>query len=181
MPECQVDQAQALGGLAGASPTPSSSSNIATPSNQIFVKVEPLSKLFSSDTGLFPVSVRGLLRKPICDDCLPQQCNLILHQAFKTKSDCHCISAYNAIMIDEIGFPWSLRQPPNPGQMRPAPLIRKPSPSSGMPNISYSLPTCAAATKWSVPFTHSRTTSWLSRLALIPPTPRTFGTCYSTG
>jgi hypothetical protein len=46
-------------------------STVEEPSNQVFVKVYPLSKLYTSDTGRFPV--QGMLGKPICHGCLPHQ------------------------------------------------------------------------------------------------------------
>jgi hypothetical protein len=62
---------------------------------------------------------------------------------------------------------------------KPAPLIKKQSPSSGMPPSNSSLQTCIAATGRSAPFTHSRTTSWQSWPALIQPFDLTFGTSSS--
>ncbi len=62
------------------------------PSNQVFIKVYPLSRLYTDDTGLFPIRA-----------CSGNQCamitfhadgNLILQQAFKSKSDRHQIAAY---------------------------------------------------------------------------------------
>ena len=72
-------------------PTP-----ITTPSNQVYVVTQPLSKLFTSDTGCFPV--RAFPGNQYVMIVFHADGNLILQQAFKTKSDCLHIAAYNAIM-----------------------------------------------------------------------------------
>ena len=69
---------------------------IASPSNLIFVKTHLLSKLCTNDTGRFPVRARSGNHYVMI--VFHTNGNLILQQAFKTKSDCHCIAAYNAIM-----------------------------------------------------------------------------------
>jgi hypothetical protein len=67
-----------------------------SPSNQVFIKIHPLSRLYTDNTGRFPVKAR-----------FGNQCvmiayhadgNLVLQQAFKTRNDCHRIAAYNSIM-----------------------------------------------------------------------------------
>jgi hypothetical protein len=65
-------------------------------SNQVFIKVYPLSRLYTDDTGHFPIRARSgnqyIMIAFRADD------NLIHQQAFKSKSDRHRIAAYNAIM-----------------------------------------------------------------------------------
>jgi hypothetical protein len=69
---------------------------IAAPSNQVFVITPLLSKLFTNNTGQFPIRAcsgnQYVLIAFHANGCL------ILQQAFKTKSDCHRIAAYNIIM-----------------------------------------------------------------------------------
>jgi len=74
-----------------ALPTPA-----ATASNQVFIMTQPLSKLFTNDTGRFPV--RAQLGNQYEMIAFHTDGNLILQQAFKTKSDHHCIAVYNLIM-----------------------------------------------------------------------------------
>jgi hypothetical protein len=66
------------------------------PSNQVFIMVYPLSRLYTDDTGCFPVRARSGNQYIMI--AFHANGNLILQQAFKSKSDCHCIAAYNAIM-----------------------------------------------------------------------------------
>jgi hypothetical protein len=68
---------------------------IATPSNHIFIVTKPLSKLFTKDTGCFPV--RACSGNQYVMIAFYANGNLILQQAFKIKSDCHRIAAYNTI------------------------------------------------------------------------------------
>jgi hypothetical protein len=67
-----------------------------TPSNQVYVVTRPLSKLFTDDTGRFPVRARSGNQYVMI--AFHADGNLILQQAFKTKSNRHRIAAYNAIM-----------------------------------------------------------------------------------
>jgi hypothetical protein len=69
---------------------------VAMPSNQVFIVIQPLSKLFTNNTGRFPVRARSGNQYVMI--AFHANSNLILQQAFKTKSDRHCIAAYNAIM-----------------------------------------------------------------------------------
>ena len=103
--------------------------------------------------------------------------NLNLQHAFKTKSHCDCITTFNAIMTRLAAHSCSVDL--QIWTMRPALLIRKPSPSSRMPSFSLSHLTCIAATKQNKPFAHSRTTSLQSWLVLMQPFPHSFGTCFS--
>jgi hypothetical protein len=66
------------------------------PSNQVFTMVYPLSKLYMDDTGRFPV--RACSGNQYIIIAFHIDGNLILQQEFKSKSDHHCIAAYNAIM-----------------------------------------------------------------------------------
>ncbi len=66
------------------------------PSNQVFVVTKPLSKLFTNNTGRF--SVRASSGNQYVMIAFHANGNLILQQAFKSKSDRHRITAYNAIM-----------------------------------------------------------------------------------
>jgi hypothetical protein len=66
------------------------------PSNQVFVVTKLLSKLFTNNTGSFPViACSGYQYAMIA---FYANGNLILQQAFKSKSDRHRIAAYNTIM-----------------------------------------------------------------------------------
>jgi hypothetical protein len=67
-----------------------------TASNQVFIVTQPLSKLFTDDTGRFPVRARSGNQYVMI--IFHADGNLILQQAFKNKSDCHRIAAYNSIM-----------------------------------------------------------------------------------
>jgi hypothetical protein len=66
------------------------------PSNQVFVVTKPLSKLFTNDTGRSPV--RALSGNQYVMIAFHANGNLILQQAFKSKSNCHRLAAYNTIM-----------------------------------------------------------------------------------
>ena len=70
--------------------------SIATPSNQFYITTQPLSKLFTDDTGRFPVRAHSGNQYVMI--AFHADGNLILQQAFKTKRDRHGIAAYNAIM-----------------------------------------------------------------------------------
>jgi hypothetical protein len=74
-----------------ALPTPA-----ATASNQVFIVTQPLSELFTDDTGRFHVRARSGNQYVMI--AFHADGNLILQQAFKTKSDCHHIATYNLIM-----------------------------------------------------------------------------------
>ena len=66
------------------------------PSNQLFIKTFPIRKLYTDDTGRFPVRARSGNQYVMV--AYHANANLILQQAFRNKSDRHRISAYNAIM-----------------------------------------------------------------------------------
>ncbi len=65
-------------------------------SNQVFIKVYPLSRLYTDYTGCFPIRARSGNQYIMI--AFHADGNLILQQAFKSKSDCHQIAASNAIM-----------------------------------------------------------------------------------
>jgi hypothetical protein len=69
---------------------------IATPSNQVFVVKKPLSKLFTNDTGHFPIRTCSSNQNIMI--AFHTNGNLILQQAFKSKTDRHRIAAYKTIM-----------------------------------------------------------------------------------
>jgi hypothetical protein len=66
------------------------------PSNQVFVITKLLSKLFTNDTGRFPVRAHSVNQYVMI--AFHTDGNLILQQAFKSKSNRHRIAAYNTIM-----------------------------------------------------------------------------------
>jgi hypothetical protein len=70
---------------------------ITTPSNQVFVVTKLFSKLFTNNTGRFPI--RACSGNQYIMIAFHANGNLILQQVFKSKSDCHHIAAYNTIMI----------------------------------------------------------------------------------
>ncbi len=67
-----------------------------SPSDQVFIKVHPLSRLYTDDTGCFPVKARSGNQYVMI--AYHANGNLILQQAFKTRNDRHHIAAYNSIM-----------------------------------------------------------------------------------
>ncbi len=70
---------------------------VSMPSHQVFVMTQPLSKLFTNNTGRFPVEAFSGNQYVMI--AFHANGNFILQQAFKTKSDSHRIAAYSAIMI----------------------------------------------------------------------------------
>ena len=65
-------------------------------SNEVHLWVEPISKLYTDDTGRFPVRSRSgnqyIMTAYHCDS------NTILVAPFKTKKDKDRIAAYNSVM-----------------------------------------------------------------------------------
>jgi len=129
---------------------------VATPSIQVYITTQPLSKLFTDDTGRFPVRARSGNQHVMI--AFHADGNIILQQAFKTKRDRHCIAAYNAIMtcLAARGLSVDLQIL---DLTKPARLTKKPSHSSGIPPSSSFSRTCIAAIGKSAPFAHSKTTS----------------------
>jgi hypothetical protein len=66
------------------------------PSNEVHIRVVPISKLYTDDTERFPVKARSGNQHVMI--AYHANGNLILQQAFKTRSDKHRIAAYNSIM-----------------------------------------------------------------------------------
>ncbi len=62
----------------------------------LFVKTYPISKLYTHDTGRFPIRAQSGNQYVMI--AFHKEGNLILQQAFKSKKDVHRIAAYNAIM-----------------------------------------------------------------------------------
>jgi hypothetical protein len=69
---------------------------VAMLSNQVFTFTKPLSKLFTDNTGRFPI--RAHFGNQYIMIAFHAKGNLTLQQAFKSKSDRHHIAAYNTIM-----------------------------------------------------------------------------------
>jgi hypothetical protein len=69
---------------------------VEAPSNQVFVMTKPLSKLFTNNTGHFPI--RACSGNQYIMIAFHVNGSLILQQAFKSKSDHHPIAAYKTIM-----------------------------------------------------------------------------------
>jgi hypothetical protein len=72
----------------------------AMPSNQVFVVTKPLSKLFTNNTGYFPIRAHSGNQYVMIN--FHANGNLILQQAFKSKSDHHHIAAYNTIIMTRL-------------------------------------------------------------------------------
>jgi hypothetical protein len=66
------------------------------PSNEVIVRVFPISKLYMDNTGQFPGKARSGSQYVMI--AFHANGNLILQQNFKTRSNTHCIAAYNSIM-----------------------------------------------------------------------------------
>ena len=65
-------------------------------SNELFLQVTPISKLYTDDTGRFPIHTRSrnqyIMIVYHCD------ANLILAVTFKSRKDTHLLLAYDKIM-----------------------------------------------------------------------------------
>ncbi len=79
-------------------PTPTSNPPplLDVPSHQVFIKVHPISQLYTDNTSCF--WVKACLGNQYVMNAYHANGNLILQQAFKTRNDRHWIAAYNAIM-----------------------------------------------------------------------------------
>ena len=62
----------------------------------LFVQMYPISKLYTDNTGRFPIKARSGNQYVMI--AYHEDGNLILQQPFKSKKDVHRIAAYNAIM-----------------------------------------------------------------------------------
>ena len=78
--------------LTSQPPTP-----LDVPSHQVFIKVRPLSRLYTDDMGCF--LVKACSGNQYVMIAFHANGNLILQQVFKTRNDRHQIVAYNAIMM----------------------------------------------------------------------------------
>jgi hypothetical protein len=67
-----------------------------SPSNQVFIKVPLLNRLYTDNTGCFLVKAHSGNQYVMI--AYHANGNLILQQAFKTRNDRHHIAAYNSIM-----------------------------------------------------------------------------------
>jgi hypothetical protein len=66
------------------------------PSNEVYICVYPISKPYTDNTGRFPI--KACSGNQYVMIAYHANGNLILQQAFKSRSNTHCIAAYNAIM-----------------------------------------------------------------------------------
>ena len=66
------------------------------PLHQVFVQTEPIRKLYTDNTGCFPIKAQSGNQYVMI--AYHKDSNFILQQAFKNKKDAHRIAAYNAIM-----------------------------------------------------------------------------------
>jgi hypothetical protein len=170
-----------------ALPTPAD-----TASNQITIVTQPLSKLFTDDTGRFPGRTRSGQYVMIA---FHTDGNLILQQAFKSKSDRHRIAAYNSIMTrlaarglsvdlqildneaslaykEAITFKWNAKF-----QLVPPDMHRRNRAERAIRTFKYHFLAILAGVD--APFAPSNTTSWQfwqeSMLCFLP----TFGISFS--
>ncbi len=67
------------------------------PSNEVYICVYPISKLYMDDTGWF--SIKAHSGNQYVMIAYHANGNLILQQAFKSRSNTHRIAAYSAIMM----------------------------------------------------------------------------------
>jgi hypothetical protein len=144
------------------------------PPNQVFIKVYPLSRLYTDDTGRFPIRARSGNQYIMI--AFHADGNLILQQTFKSKSDRHQIAAYNAIMtcLAARGLSVDLQILDNKASAEYKEAIT----SSGMQNSNLSHRICIAGIELNVLFTLSRTSSWKFFPASTPPFHHTCGTFF---
>ncbi len=153
-------------------PLPTAPSPTDVPSNQVFIMVHPLSRLYTDDAGCY--LVRACSGNQYVMIAFHANGNLILQQAFKSKSDRHHIAAYNAIMTRLSARGLSMTS--TFLTTRPAWHSKKQSPSSGMPNSNLSHWICITETGLNTLFAHSRTIFLQYWQASTLHFPRTFGT-----
>jgi hypothetical protein len=77
-------------------PTIKSPRPLAEALQEVFLRVYPISKLYTDDTGRFPV--RACSGNQYVMIAYHTGGNLILQQAFQTKADKHCIPVFDTIM-----------------------------------------------------------------------------------
>jgi hypothetical protein len=145
------------------------------PSHQVFIKVHPISRLYTDDTGRFPVKARSGDQYVMI--AYHANGNLILQQAFKTRNDRHRIVAYNAIMsrLAARGLAVDLQILNNEASAtyKEAITVKWKANSSLFPQ------TCTAGIGQSAPSARSRATSCLSWQGWTLHFPRISGTCFS--
>jgi hypothetical protein len=66
------------------------------PANEVYIHVYPISKLYTDNTGRFPIKAHSGNQYVMI--AYHANGNLIFQQAFKSRSNTHRIAAYNAIM-----------------------------------------------------------------------------------
>jgi hypothetical protein len=66
------------------------------PSDEVYIHVYPISKLYTDNTGWFPIKAYSGNQYVIIACRING--NLILQQGFVSRSNIHCVAAYNAIM-----------------------------------------------------------------------------------
>ncbi len=81
---------------AASMPAPASPQPSESPSSEVYITVYPISKLYTDDTGRFPVKARSGNQYVMI--AYHADGNIILQQAFKNRSDTHRIAAYNVLM-----------------------------------------------------------------------------------
>jgi len=153
-----------------ALPTPAT-----TASNQVFIATQPLSKLFTNDTGHFPVRARSGNQYVMI--AFHADGNLILQQAFKTKSDHHRIAAYNSIMmrLAARGLSVDLQILDNEASS----AYKEATTFKWNAKFQLVPPDMHHHNRGSVSFAPSRTTSWQSWRASMPLFLPTFGISFS--
>jgi hypothetical protein len=82
--------------LSSLPPTIKSPKPLAKALQEVFLRVYPISKLYTDDMGRFPE--RGLLGNQYAMIAYHTDGNRILQQAFQTKADKHHIAVFNTIM-----------------------------------------------------------------------------------
>jgi hypothetical protein len=141
--------------------TPAISPQASTlPSNEVYICVYPISKLYTDNTGRFFIKAHSGNQYVMI--AYHADGNLILQQAFKSRSNTHCIAAYNAIMtrLAARGLSVDLQILDN----KAIAATSMPSPLHGKPSFSWSLWICIAGTMLSKQSERSRPTffpSWL--------------------
>jgi hypothetical protein len=124
---------------------------VATPSNQVFIIITPLIKLFTNNTGRFPI--RACSGNQYVMIAFHAKGNLILQKAFKSKSNRHCIAAYNTIMtrLAARGLFIDLQILDN----KASSAYEKAITFKWNATFHLSLQTCITAIGWNTPFTCS--------------------------
>jgi hypothetical protein len=111
------------------------------PSNEVYIRIYPIGKLYTDDTGWFPIKARS--GNQYVMNAYHVNGNIILQKAFKSRSNTHRIAAYNTIMtcLAAQGLSVNLQIMDNKSS-----AAYKPSPSPGKPSFSWSLWICITRT-----------------------------------